>query len=235
MPDYELILREKCALAVESTMIFHTPEVKEQLEDSGIPVLVDYSSYEQHPLGRSEWIKLYGVLTGHEQEAEAAFQEQADQMETAVRLAKTEPGEGEKTTAFFYITSNGAVNVRKSGDYVSKMIELAGGRYIFDDLGSDDGKATTTVTIQMEDFYAAAREADYLIYNSTVGGELKTIDQLLGKSELLEDFKAVKSGNVYCTGKNMYQETSEAGTMVYDLYQMFSGKEDGMQFLYRLE
>lgn len=87
----------------------------------------------------------------------------------------------------------------------------------------------------MEDFYAAAREADYLIYNSTVGGELKTIDQLLGKSELLEDFKAVKSGNVYCTGKNMYQETSEAGTMVYDLYQMFSGKEDGMQFLYRLE
>ena len=115
------------------------------------------------------------------------------------------------------------------------MIELAGGRYIFDDLGSDDGKATTTVTIQMEDFYAAAREADYLIYNSTVGGELKTIDQLLGKSELLEDFKAVKSGNVYCTGKNMYQETSEAGTMVYDLYQMFSGKEDGMQFLYRLE
>ena len=113
MPDYELILREKCALAVESTMIFHTPEVKEQLEDSGIPVLVDYSSYEQHPLGRSEWIKLYGVLTGHEQEAEAAFQEQADQMETAVRLAKTEPGEGEKTTAFFYITSNGAVNVRK--------------------------------------------------------------------------------------------------------------------------
>ena len=235
MPDYELILREKCALAVESTMIFHTPEVKEQLEDSGIPVLVDYSSYEQHPLGRSEWIKLYGVLTGHEQEAEAAFQKQADQMETAVRLAKTEPGEGEKTTAFFYITSNGAVNVRKSGDYVSKMIELAGGRYIFDDLGSDDGKATTTVTIQMEDFYAAAREADYLIYNSTVGGELKTIDQLLGKSELLEDFKAVKSGNVYCTGKNMYQETSEAGTMVYDLYQMFSGKEDGMQFLYRLE
>ena len=100
MPDYELILREKCALAVESTMIFHTPEVKEQLEDSGIPVLVDYSSYEQHPLGRSEWIKLYGVLTGHEQEAEAAFQKQADQMETAVRLAKTEPGEGKRRRHF---------------------------------------------------------------------------------------------------------------------------------------
>lgn len=49
----------------------------------------------------------------------------------------------------------------------------------------------------MEDFYAAAREADYLIYNSTVGGELKTIDQLLGKSELLEDFKACKVPETY--------------------------------------
>lgn len=234
MPDYELILKEKCTFAVESTMIFHTPEVKEQLEENGIPVLVDYSSYEPHPLGRSEWIKLYGVLTGHEQEAEAVFQKQADQVETAVRLAKASSQDRGKDTVFFYITSNGAVNVRKSGDYISKMIELAGGRYVFSDLGSDDGKATTAVTIQMEDFYAAARDADYLIYNSTVGGDLETIDQLLQKSELLKDFKAVKSGNVYCTGKDMYQETSETGTMVSDLYKMFSGKEDGMQFLYKL-
>ena len=39
-------------------MIYHTPEVKEQLEDFGVPVLVERSSYENHPLGRMEWIKL---------------------------------------------------------------------------------------------------------------------------------------------------------------------------------
>ncbi len=55
-PDYELILDEGCDLAVESTMIYHTPEVKEQLERLGIPVLVERSSYESHPLGRMEWI-----------------------------------------------------------------------------------------------------------------------------------------------------------------------------------
>ena len=57
-PDYELIYAEQCDLAVESTMIYHSPEVKEQLERLGVPVLVERSSYESSPLGRMEWLKL---------------------------------------------------------------------------------------------------------------------------------------------------------------------------------
>ena len=53
-PDYELIYDQGCDLAVESTMIYHNPEVKEQLEELGIPVLVERSSYEGDPLGRME-------------------------------------------------------------------------------------------------------------------------------------------------------------------------------------
>mgnify|MGYP000009424138 FL=1 len=49
-PDYERILTAECGLAVENTMIYHTPEVKEQLERFGIPVLVERSSYESSPL-----------------------------------------------------------------------------------------------------------------------------------------------------------------------------------------
>lgn len=36
-PDYELILSKNCDLAIESTMIYHKPEVKEKLEQFGIP------------------------------------------------------------------------------------------------------------------------------------------------------------------------------------------------------
>ena len=43
-PDYEKILAANCGLAIENTMIYHTPEVKEQLERFGIPVLVERSS-----------------------------------------------------------------------------------------------------------------------------------------------------------------------------------------------
>ena len=40
-PDYECILAAHCSLAIENTMIYHTPEVKEQLEHFGVPVLVE--------------------------------------------------------------------------------------------------------------------------------------------------------------------------------------------------
>lgn len=55
-PDYETIYSADCNLAIENTMIYHTPEVKEQLEKLGIPVFVERSSYEPHALGRMEWI-----------------------------------------------------------------------------------------------------------------------------------------------------------------------------------
>ena len=75
-PDYELLVSNHCALAIENTMISHAPEVVENLENFGIPVMIDYSSYESHPLGRVEWVKFYGALLGKEEEAERIFAEQ---------------------------------------------------------------------------------------------------------------------------------------------------------------
>lgn len=72
-PDYETILAADCGLAIENTMIYHTPEVKEQLEKFGVPVLVERSSYESGPLARMEWVKLYGILLGKTNEAERVF------------------------------------------------------------------------------------------------------------------------------------------------------------------
>ena len=229
-PDYEQILAEGCDLAIENTMVYHTPEVKEQLEKFGIPVMVDYSSYETEPLGRTEWVKLYGLLADREEEAAEAF---AGQQEAFASIGDAE--DTGKTVAFFYITSSGEVNVRKASDYLPKMIELAGGHYVFSDLGAEDDTASSTVSLQMEEFYAAAREADYLIYNSTIDGELSSVEELFGKSELLENFKAVGEGNVYCTTRDLYQSSMELGTMIADIHGMLNGEEDSLTYLYRLD
>lgn len=230
-PDYEQILSSGCDLALESTMIYHVPDVKAQLEQLKIPVFVERSSYEEHPLGRMEWIRLYGVLFDAEETAEQLFQEQVQQLDTV--LAGQSVG---KSAAFFYITSNGAVNVRKPGDYVAKMIELAGGSYVPKTANSDEN-ALSTMNMQMETFYAEAKDADCLIYNSTIEGELQTMDELLQKSPLLKDFKAVKNGNVWCTGKNMFQETMGLGDMILDLHSVLSEAvpdENSLHYLHRL-
>ena len=215
-PDYERIYSEGCDLAIESTMIYHTPEVKEQLENLGVPVLVERSSYESHPLGRMEWLKLYGVLLGKEELAQKLFDQEVDALTDVVGQKSTG-----KTVAFFYITTTGTVNVRKSNDYVAKMIEMAGGTYIFPNL-EGDGNALSTVNMQMEAFYDGAKDADCLIYNSTIDGELQTVDELLAKSPLLADFKAVQNGNVWCTGKNLFQEPMGLGKLIADIHTVLT-------------
>lgn len=229
-PDYELICSKNCELAVESTMIGHAPEVKENLESFGIPVLVDHSSYEADPLGRTEWVKLYGVLTGKEEEASKAFEEQKQYVEELSDAEDTG-----KTVAFFYITTAGTVSVRKSNDYVPKMIDLAGGSYIFENLKGEDN-AASSVNMQMEEFYAQAKDADYLVYNSTIDGNLETIEDLLGKSSLFENFKAVKNGNVWCIGQNLYQDTMDTGSIIHDFHEMLTSEDTNeLTYMYRLK
>ena len=231
-PDYEMMLDHRCPLAIESLMIGHASEVKDKLEELGIAVFIDQSSMEPHPLGRTEWIKLYGALLNKEETAEALFAEQVKYLNEATGTE----GSG-KTVAFFHISSSGYVVARKSGDYVTKMLELAGGNYVFDNLGDPETR-TSTVTIEMEKFFATAKDADYIIYNSTIGGEIKTIDELLAKNELLAEFKAVQNGNVWCTSENMYQETTQLGQMIQSFQKVFSGEADELDelpYLYRLQ
>lgn len=227
-PDYEMLVDENCSLAIENTMISHSPEVREQIRKIGIPVFVDYSSYEGHPLGRCEWIKVYGELTCQREKAEEEFQKQKESLESIGKEKKDGAA-----TAFFFITTNGGVNIRKSSDYVPKMIELAGGSYCFDNPGDEDNHSSSE-TIQMESFYDKAVDADYLIYNSTIDGEIETVEDLITKSPLFAEFKAVREGRVYCTRKNFYQESMACGGFIRDLDAMYRDRDD-MDYIYKLK
>lgn len=219
-PDYEMLVGENCDLAIESTMILHNPEVKEKLEDLGIKVMTERSSYESHPLGRTEWMKLYGALFGKEEEANKAYSEQVSIMDELDGLENTG-----KTVAFFYINSAGGVVTRKSNDYVATMIEIAGGKYIFENLGDEDSR-NSTVNMQMEEFYASAKDADFIFYNSSIVSGVETIDQLIDQNSVLADFKAVKEGNVWCTGKNVYQETDKLGSVIRDMNEIITNGDE---------
>ncbi len=231
-PDYETILAADCGIAIENTMIYHTPEVKEQLEKFGVPVLVERSSYESGPLARMEWVKLYGILLGKTNEAERVF---ADAEQRIAPLADEAPTG--KTVAFFSITSNNLATVRKGGDYVAEMIKMAGGSYAFADL-TDSGNNLATVNISLEDFYAGAKDADVLIYNSTIEGELRSIDELIAKCPMLADFKAVQSGNVWCTAQSLFQQSMELPDLILDMNRVFTEgtpNADELKFLTKLQ
>lgn len=231
-PDYEYILSGDCNLAIESTMIYHSPEVKEQLELLGIPVMVERSSYESHPLGRMEWIKLYGLLCGCEDNANEIFDSKVSEVESAMGLVNNA---NNTSVAFFYITNNGYAVVRRPGDYISQMIEMAGGTYVIKDANDDSN--SSTMNMQIEAFYDCAASADILIYNSTIDGGINSIDELVSKSQVLADFDAVKGGNVWCTGSNVFQKSGGAADMLVELIYIISGTADehSLEYFYRVE
>ena len=215
-PDYEQILAANCSLAIQNTMILHTPEVKEQLEHFGIPVLVERSSYESGPLERMEWIKLYGILLGKEDTAEQVF---AAQEAAIAPLLEQEPTG--KSCAFFSLSSNNLATVRKGSDYVAKMIEMAGGTYVFSDL-TDNGNSLATMNLPLEDFYAGAKDADVLIYNSAIEGTIASVSQLTEKFPLLSEFKAVQNGQVWCTSQSLFQQSMELADLILDMNKVFT-------------
>lgn len=277
-PDYELLLREGIDLAIESTMIYHTPETKEKIEKLGIPVLVDKSSYEPHPLGRMEWIKLYGLLLGKTDEADTFYNEQLASLTAVPELSKmlssTVPATREDSTsstaqtsenstsdstqtpenatsgspqtpgtshdsptvAYFYITSSGYANVRSPGDYISQMIEMAGGSYAFADASVSEDSAKATMNMQMEAFLDRALVSDILIYSTSIDGEMHSAEELYKKAPMLKQSRAASAGNIWITGKNMYQQTTAVAQMMLELHSVITGEADEaeMEFLHRL-
>jgi len=230
-PDYERIVDKSCSLAIESTMIYHCPQVKEQLENLGVPVLVERSSYEADPLGRMEWIKLYGILLGKEALAEEVFARQAQRIAPLLE----QPSTG-KRCAFFSITSSGLATVRKSRDYVAQMIGMAGGEYVFADL-ADSGNSLSTMNIPLEDLYAGVKDADVLIYNGTIEGTISTKEELLARCALLAECKAVQSGDIWCTTPSFFQQSMALADFMLDLHAVFTGATadpDTLHFLTRI-
>ena len=224
-PDYESLIAGDCDLVLESTMILHAPEVAERFEELGIPMLVDYSGYEEHPLARSEWIKVTAALFDDEEKAAELFDAQKGAFEKAILGEKSD-----KTIAFFFVNSEGLVQIRQGQDYVSKLIDMVGGNYVFADMNDDSSSRKTTMNISMEEFYSRAKDADYLIYNAAIDDDVASVDDLLRENELFADFKAVKNDNVWCVGPDFYQKPLAMGDMASDLRNLMTTQDRGKMF-----
>ena len=228
-PDYEMMMEKGTDLAIENTMILHTPKVLEKLQKLGITTFIDRSSYEDDPLGRLEWIKVYGALCDKEDEADKAFLKQKKMVED-MELT----GIDGKSVAVFSLNSSHQIVTRKRSDYFVKMIEKAGGIYLAPDAGSDEN-VSSSITVSIEAFYDYAKDADILIYNGTIQDAPADLDALADMDVTFKDFKAVQSGNVWACDKSLYQFTNKAGTIISDLYEVIAEGKETTEFFYKLK
>ena len=216
-PDYEMLLENNIQLQIDTSMLASVPDVMAKYDELGIPYFIESSSKEGHPLGRVEWVKLFGLLMDKEEEAKAYFEKQVEMVEAVTKAEKTD-----KTVAMFYIASSSdKVYARNGGDYNAKMIEMAGGNYILADM---EPNKTGNTSITFEDLYAKCIDADYIFF---VNFALKfnELDEMLEYNPLFADFKAVKDGTIYITSPNFTQSTAVLGTIIDDMHTVLTNPE----------
>ena len=121
-------------------------------------------------------------------------------------VAESVAGESEHPTILQTYIFKGTVYVRNGGDYVNKMLELAGGTYPFAELEPGQG-GNTKMTV--EEFYQGAVDAEILIYDNTSDVSVSTVADILANGDYLADMKAIQEGNVWGIQKNYWQSADD--------------------------
>lgn len=242
-PDYEQIIsigaEKHVTFAVFSTMLDSVPDVYDQLTKTcNLRIMRDQSSYESHPLGRTEWIKIYGEIFDMRDKSDAVFNGQVEILnETTSKI--NVPEAERKTVLIFYTTSTkDTFYVRNAADYVTELVNLGGGKQVAE---IDPGKSGNTKMTQ-ELFIEKCSQADYVLYNWTSGASGVKDESLQGLidarlGDWFKDFKAYKEGNVWRTSNDFYQKMDKMGEMVADIYKMLYGENvsDTLTYVNRLK
>jgi len=209
--DYDKIVALKPDVVFMSTASAEDLEKLRKLEELKIPVAVDNEWLENDPLGRMEWVKFLAAFYGKGEKADDIFNnavKKTEEIGKKVAEAKAQP------KVLWGMIWEGKVYVPGGDSYVAKMIELAGGDYLFEDKKGEG-------TITLEEFYARGEEADIYISSTLPNYGVTSIAKIIEQGKVLADLKTIKEGKVWCFQPWFYQVLDKTDEMITDLAAIF--------------
>lgn len=175
-----------------------------KIRELGIKIMFNGDYLETDPLGKAEWIKLFGALFCKEELADSIFSEEMlayNQIRSIVKRSNEAAplvllGLPFKDTWF----------ISPGNSFISRLVEDAGGSYLWKNTVS-----SLSMPYGLENVYTAALNADYWLNIGTV--EKK--DEITMVDKRLEDLKCFRNGNLYnnnrrvnSSGGNDYWESA---------------------------
>ncbi len=153
----------------------------------GIPT-VEVSEYlEEHPLGRAEWLRFFGVLFGEERKADSLFAGIRERYE-AIRVDSTTT---RRPAVLFGSVWDGQWWVPPGNSYMARLIEDAGGRYLF-----ADRKGDGNIAIDMETMIAVGADADLWGMVADLPDTVRQTDFTNG-DERMDQFRSVQNDGLF--------------------------------------
>ncbi|MDP2160772.1 MAG: ABC transporter substrate-binding protein [Flavobacterium sp.] len=180
----------------------------DNLQQNGLKILYNGDWTEQHPLGRAEWIQLFGVLFGLEEKADKVFKNIENDYLEAIELAK-------KATSKPTILSGAIYQdqwyLPQGKSWAAQFLDNAKGDYLW---ASSEG--TGSLSLSFETVLEKAQNADFWIGP----GQFTSFEQLEKANPNYKHFKAVQNKNVY----SFSSKKGKTGGVIY--YELASNRPD---------
>lgn len=175
----------------------------DNLQKSGLKVLIQADWMEQSPLGKAEWIKLYGVLFGKEKEANNLFNTVAQNYLDAKKLVANKKA---GPTVLYGSMYQDQWFVAKGSSWVAQFMKDAKGDYLW---GETTG--TGSLPLSFEQIFQKGKSANYWIAT----GSFTSLAAMKSSNPHYSQFEAFIKKNVYTfesqigpTGGTVYYETA---------------------------
>jgi iron complex transport system substrate-binding protein len=174
----------------------------DNLQKSGLKVMLNGDWNEETPLGKAEWIKFFGALYGKQKEANELFTKiETDYLKT-IKIAK-------KATATPTILAGDMFEDRwylpKGTSWGSLFLKEAKGHYLW-----EETSGTGSLSLSFETVFEKAQNADIWI----TSGQFDSLKEMTDKNPHYAQFAAFKNKNVYSfSGK----KGKTGGTLYYEL------------------
>lgn len=189
------------------------------LDKLGIPIVECADYMESDPLGRAEWIKLYGMLFGKESEADSIFSKVTETYTQIEKEAQQETGS--HPSLLYGLDNGGSWFIPGGKSYMAKMFASAGANYIFGETSHSGAEPFAFETV-----YDKGCNADiWLILGMEVAD--KTYKDL----QRFSNFKSYKEKRVYAcntTKTSFFDEIPfHPERLLKDLYIIFHSEKYG--------
>ena len=193
--NIESIMMLRPDLILTSSTGNPTFDVQPQLARAKMPVVLSAGYMEEHPLARSEWIKVFAAFYDREADAETLFNATAERYEQLATLSQNT--KSRRPTVFCNAPYGGVWHIPGGQSYTAKAIADAGGDYLWKDDSNTGG-----VPKDFEAIYFKAKNADLWINP----GRYDTLSQLLNTDERYIGLDAFKQNRVFNNTKRVNDE-----------------------------
>jgi iron complex transport system substrate-binding protein len=174
----------------------------DNLQKSGLKVLLNGDWNEETPLGKAEWIKFFGALYGKQKQANEIFSKIEKDYLNTVKIAKNAKV---KPTVLAGDMFEDRWYLPKGTSWGSILLKEANGNYLW-----KETSGTGSLSLSFETVYFKAKDADFWI----TSGQFSTLSEMTNSNPHYAKFKAFKNKNVYSfSGK----KGKTGGILYYEL------------------